>query len=292
MRTVIDTDPGVDDALALLSLPDRIELECLVASPGNVETSSSVRNTAFLRDRAFPGVPVLRGADSPLERELRTSESHGETGLGELEPGERTADGDAVGRLLSMEKDDVSLVVLGPPTTVAEALEDDPRLLEKFRSVTLMGGACRQEGNVTETAEFNFWCDPEAADRVLRAPGEKRLVPLDVCREVRIDPGVIRSTDFLEKLTGPYSRYYRREEGRGPVMYDPVAVLLASDPSLGSTEKSGLKARREGERGELVQDPGRPETEVFTGIDEGEAGEKFKTGLKSGPETGYVRCTK
>jgi purine nucleosidase len=248
---VIDTDPGIDDALALalaLRSPE-LDVRGITVVHGNVPVDRGTRN-AFrildLLDRR--DVPVAAGAAVPLLRELRTAEIvHGADGLADLVTTEVDVAPEAVAgpafivRAVEAASNPLTVITLGPLTNVAIALAFAPQIAEGIERVVSMGGAVRVEGNATPAAEFNILADPEAAAIVLRSGVEITLVPLDATMKV-IFPGEwserLRGSDdeverFAGELGSHVTKVYRQYYGiDGFALHDPLAVGVAVDPTL------------------------------------------------------------
>ena len=174
---IIDCDPGVDDAVGLLLAFASPELDLLAVTTvgGNVPVEKTTRNARIIRQVAGrEDVPVFAGAARPLRREpAGAGEFHGAEGLGDLEavePDAPAAEGSAVDAIvrivMAAEPGSVALAVMGPMTNVALALRVELRLAERLGPVVVMGGARSEGGNITPSAEFNIWADPEAAAEV------------------------------------------------------------------------------------------------------------------------------
>jgi purine nucleosidase len=193
---IIDCDPGVDDAVALLLAfgSPGLELLAVTAVGGNVPVEKTARNARILRQIAGrEDVPVFAGADRPLRRApAGAGDFHGPEGLGDLapfEPAKGCADGHAVGaiveRVMARPAGSVALAVLGPMTNLALALREEPRLAAQLGPVAVMGGARREGGNITASAEFNVWADPDAAAEVLASGCEVVMFGLDATHQAR-----------------------------------------------------------------------------------------------------------
>ncbi|MFH1501748.1 MAG: nucleoside hydrolase [Candidatus Eisenbacteria bacterium] len=209
VRTVIDTDTGVDDALAVLLAARSPELDvaAMTTVAGNAGVAECTRNVLLLAELAWPGSPppVAAGAAAPLRRPLTTApEVHGEDGLGGApgslpQPALIPTDTPAHDVLIETARADpgnVTLMATGPLTNLAMALARDPGSLARFRRIVVMGGALRVAGNTGPHAEFNFYVDPEAADIVLRAGLDVTVVPLDATTAVEL------SRERLEEMPG------------------------------------------------------------------------------------------
>jgi purine nucleosidase len=268
---VIDTDPGIDDALALIlaARDPGARLLAVSISYGNTTLDRAARNARLVLARARCAAPVFPGADRPLARPLVTAkETHGPEGLGDHDttPAEPVAPtGTSIIDALGAAGELVTLVTLGPLTNLALALRKDPVFLRsRVARHVAMGGNIAAAGNSGGLAEFNVWCDPEAAAEVLASELGTELVGLDVTRRLVITAaGVERlandadpEAQWLGRLLGFYVRFHHHFEGLpGAVINDPLAVALALRPSWGTTETLHLTVNR-------AQGTGRGETTV------------------------------
>lgn len=255
MPILIDTDPGIDDALALclaLASPE-VSVEALTTVAGNAPVDRATRNVARILSVVRPARPpiVARGAEKPLARSLVSAASvHGQDGLGDLprwrgapEPSLALAPIDGADLILEMarrHRGELLLVALGPLTNLALALERDPGSLRAVRRVVVMGGAIAVPGNVTAVAEFNFYVDPHAAARVMEAGLPLTLVPLDATSRAVWSSAAIES---LAETSDPVVGFVRALARRGLelllgvgevgiTLHDPLAVAAAIDPTL------------------------------------------------------------
>jgi pyrimidine-specific ribonucleoside hydrolase len=257
-RLIIDTDPGIDDAYALVLACASPEVELIGVTTvfGNVGLANTTRNA--LRVLALCGredVPVAAGADRPLvhPHQHRARHVHGEDGLSGLadtlpERATGLVGTDAVAlmaRLLDESPEPVTIVPIGPLTNIALLLAAHPSIQSKIARLVIMGGGLAG-GNMTAAAEFNVWSDPEAARRVLVEESvPTTLVPLDMTMQCVVDgawqdqlaaSGPRGAT--LVKLSSAYRSHYRRSLGHdGIVIHDAVAVAEAIQPGLLSTTR-------------------------------------------------------
>lgn len=243
---VIDTDPGIDDALALLLALRSPELDVrgVAVTYGNTVLEHAYRNCVEILRRARRRLPIAVSARRPLVRPLATAaETHGESGLGDARlppPGVALDFVKPLDRLLADQPEPVTLVTLGPVTGLALALRRDAHLVRaKVRRHLAMIGSLRAPGNTTRYAEFNAWCDPEALAEVVRAELPTELVGLDVTRKVVISGAEIehlhRSEDALAGWLAGALRFYLQFHRRyvkldGCVINDalPIAELIAA----------------------------------------------------------------
>jgi purine nucleosidase len=249
---VIDTDTASDDAVALLMAvadPD-VEVDAVTVVAGNVPLDLAVKNALFTLGFCGAGdVPVHRGLERPLVRPLGTATAvHGEDGMGDTglvrAIGEPVAEHavDALIRLANEAPGQRDLVTLGPLTNVAVALVRDRQLLTKYRRTFMMAGSPDGVGNVTATAEFNVWADPEAASIVLSAPGELTLVGWNISRTQAVmgpaeqqrlmSLGTARA-NFVQEVNARVAEYCRTVTGLdGYDLPDPVTMAIALHPDL------------------------------------------------------------
>lgn len=273
MDVILDVDPGVDDALAILlalSSPE-ICVQGLTVVCGNVPLVRGTENA--LRVLAFAGredVPVFIGADRPLRRQpVHATEVHGASGLGDavLCAATQEAREDAVGfmvEMLDQRPGEVVLLAVGPLTNLALAEHQSPGILSKAKQIVVMGGAVSEPGNASPTAEFNFYADPDAAREVILAGADLVLVPLDVTHRIGIKreeiervSGQSPRAEFFVQATSAVIRYGQKTGGyEGVFLHDPAAVALAIHPDLFSTEKVYCDVETDGEltAGQLVVD--------------------------------------
>lgn len=192
-RIIFDTDPGLDDALALflaLASPE-LQVEAITTVSGNVHVDLTTRNALSLLElTGRTTIPVARGCDRPIVREpVNADYVHGQNGLGGIslpEPQLRPVNQHAVDLIIEKimaAPREISLVPVGPLTNIAMALRKEPRIAENVREVVIMGGALRVPGNVTPAAEFNIYADPHAAHIVFHAGWPIKLVALDVTQK-------------------------------------------------------------------------------------------------------------
>jgi purine nucleosidase len=285
MPVVIDTDPGIDDALALLfawNSPE-IQVEVITTVAGNVTIEAASTNLLRLLAlrRPVPRPVVAAGAPGPLARALTTATRyHGEDGLGDLpdwpeverlpgSPGAVEVILDAARRY----ERDLTIIALGPLTNLALALKEDADALRRVGRIVAMGGAIDVPGNVTPTAEFNMFVDPEAAHRVLAAGLPLEVVPLDATRQAVLPRAGMRAT--LGRVTGPLAsriqgfsergfRISHSDGEQGMALHDPLAVGLALDPSLGKWEAVRLAI---GPDGETMRTSGPPNCRVARSVE-------------------------
>lgn len=253
---VIDTDPGIDDAVAILLALQSAEFDIrgITTVAGNIGIATTTRNAG--RILALAGrsdIPVLTGASGPLSRKgFDVAEIHGDDGLGGVpfpEPAGPPA-ADAVNWLARLlDENDagtIDILALGPLTNIARLVLDRPSSARRIGRVIAMGGAVHERGNVGPRSEFNMAADPEAAAIVLRAGLDLTLIPLDVTRKVR----ATRADTAVLKAAGTHAAiisgelieaYFQRGGGReSRPLHDPCVMLQAIEPGLFGTETLAL----------------------------------------------------
>src|SRR5437870_7746209 len=249
-RVVIDTDPGVDDALALLLAmrSPELKIEAITPVAGNVPLELSLPNALRMVEIAGrTDIPVAVGASAPLLRRLVTAAyAHGENGLGGAvfpEPKIKPVAEPAavfIRQIVRNYPGEVTLIPVGPLTNIATALTADPELARMVRGIVMMGGSL-SGGNITPAAEFNVYVDPEAARIDFQSGIPIKMVGLDVTRKTSLTEDHLRT---LEAGQNPVSQAaakiarnainHNREQGFlvGPNMHDSLAVAGFLDPSL------------------------------------------------------------
>jgi len=252
LSLIIDCDPGVDDAVGLFLAFASPELELLAVTTvgGNVPVIATARNARVMRQIAGrEDVPVYAGAGRPLVREpAGAGEFHGEEGLGDLavfEPEAGLAEGHAVDAIIALvmarPAKSVALAVMGPMTNLALALSKAPDLAEHLGPVVVMGGARSEGGNITASAEFNIWADPDAAQQVLASNCEVILFGLDATHQVRATDARIEAIEAIgsspANATAAMMRFSQRVEREivgwnAPPVHDPCTVAWLLQPEL------------------------------------------------------------
>lgn len=249
---IIDCDPGVDDAIALLlafASPE-IDLIAVTTVAGNVSAELTARNACLVREIAGqPDVPVHQGAARPLVRvPVEAGHFHGESGLGRLslfEPAAGAAAAPAataiVDRAMARPAGTVTIVTIGPMTNLAVAMAIEPRLAGHLRQVVAMGGARTEGGNITASAEYNIFADPHAAHIVLESGCRVVLIGLDATHQVRATEARIAAIEALgtasARAAGDLLRFSRDIEaelvgGRDAPLHDPCTIAWLLKPEL------------------------------------------------------------
>ncbi len=261
-KIIIDTDPGQDDAVAILlalASPEEIEVVGITAVAGNVPLALTARNARIVCELAGrPDVPVCAGCDRPLGRPLVTAEHvHGQTGLnGPILPDptmplQHEHGVDFIIRTLREQAPgSVTLCPLGPLTNIAMAFVKAPDIVDRVAGVVLMGGAYFQVGNITPAAEFNIYVDPQAADIVFKSGVDITVMPLDVTHKALVTKA--RNDAFralgtpvgmaVAQMTDFFERFDRKKYGSdGAPLHDPCVTAWLIRPDLFSGRRVNVE---------------------------------------------------
>jgi purine nucleosidase len=250
-KIIIDTDPGQDDAVAILLALASPELEVLglTAVAGNVPLALTQRNARVVAALAGADVPVFAGCDRPLARALVTAEHvHGKTGLDGVdlgEPAQPLAKGHAVDFIIDTLRREaagtVTLCPLGPLTNIAEAFRRAPDIAARVQQIVLMGGAYFEVGNITPAAEFNIYVDPEAAEIVFRSGCVITVASLDVSHKALTSAAWVAEMRALGTKTGAavagWTDFFERFDvakygSAGAPLHDPLVIAWLLRPDL------------------------------------------------------------
>jgi len=249
-RIIIDTDPGIDDALAfLLALASpEIKLEALTTTQGNVTLEKATRNALSVLQLGRAGhIPVASGSVLPLVQPLRASAHvHGESGIGnsnlpeaQAKPVPAHAVDYLIERVLA-EPGEISIFPIGPLTNIAMAIRKEPRFARAVKELVIMGGAILESGNLTPLAEFNIYVDPHAAHIVFHSGIPITLIPLDVTHKCLLK---LEHIERLMKINSPITRFIKEavevylkasfELGyAGSALHDPLTLATIIAPEL------------------------------------------------------------
>jgi inosine-uridine nucleoside N-ribohydrolase len=264
-RVIIDTDPGVDDAFALLLAmrSPELKIEGITAVAGNVPLELTLPNALRMVEIAErTDIPVAAGARTPLLRRLVTAAyAHGENGLGgavfpepKMKPVAESAS-ELIRNTVHKYRGEVTLITVGPLTNVAAALNSDQELAPMVRALVMMGGSL-SGGNITPAAEFNIYVDPEAARIVFQSGIPITVVGLDVTRRTSLTDEHVRvlgaAQNPVSQAAAKIARHaidHTRERGFtvGPNMHDSLAVAAFLDPSILKWKQYYIDVETEGE---------------------------------------------
>lgn len=254
-KIIIDTDPGIDDAMAVLYAAQEpgIELMGLTSIFGNVTVEQATRNALRLVEMAGLDIPVAQGCARPLIAGPFPPghHVHGDEGFGTYpaqQPQGQAVDLDAADFLIAKAaefKGELIVCPIGPLTNIATAIQRDPSFAQNVKKIVLMGGSLREGGNITPHAEANFYHDPHAAQIVMAADCEVTMVGLDVTHRTwatredmaEIAAAAPRLGQFLADIANFYIDFYVQVRGeQGCFLHDPLALICATNPELFTME--------------------------------------------------------
>ena len=271
-QVIYDTDPGVDDAMAMyyaLAHPE-IEVVGVTTTFGNVSVVQAVENALYLLAIAGRGdIPVTQGVAGPLGKpgEDPPAHIHGADGLGNLTQRQAHAlrrdprnSAQFIVDMARKQPGEITVVAVGPLGNLALALEIEPQLPQLLRAVVIMGGAVLEPGNVSPVAEANIWNDPHAADRVFCAGFALTMVSLDVTHQVILPVTLFKqlaahhrhiATDTLHHAVAFYANFYSDlyphvAAIHGCFGHDVLAFVALTDPQLFQTETGALRVAVDG----------------------------------------------
>ena len=250
-KIIFDTDPGIDDALALLLIAAAPELDlmAITVTHGNTSQEKCLSNALRLVELlGITQVPVARGAQEPLVKELSVAEeTHGDGGLGyavlpepKVKPIQESAH-DLIIRLVNENPNQITLLCVGPMTNIALALLKQPQITKKIKRIVAMGGSIHYPGNSTPQSEYNVFCDPESYEIVVNAGIDFTLVPLDVTYQCLLTTQHIEQItlarpeikNFIKESTRFYIEFHAEYQGiQGCAINDPLAAAILIDPTL------------------------------------------------------------
>lgn len=257
-KIIIDTDIGVDDAIAIAYAVKHFDIIGITTVYGNVDIEQAVKNARFFTQLLGINIPVYRGFSRPLAIQPSpvNNKVHGADGLGGVFNNNCSGEAeDAISFIIDTvmsHPHDVTLVAIGPLTNIAVALNREPRIAGNVKNLVIMGGAFGthgHQGNVTPLSEFNIWKDPHAADQILAGTIPVTVIPLDVTHEVIISGDEIRQTGNqpIIDMTRGYLAYSLREEGfEGMALHDALTIAYLSQPQDFQTICSPLRVITEG----------------------------------------------
>ena len=251
MKVILDTDPVIDDALALILLKamPEISLQAITTTHGNTTVQKCTVNALKLVELlGMQNIPVAEGAHEPLVRSLSIAEeTHGDTGLGYAilpTPTLKAIEGKAANliiKIVNANPGEITILCIGPVTNLALALLIDPSLRKKIKRVVSMAGTIHHPGNATPSSEYNVFCDPEAFDILIRSGIDLTIIPLDVtykCLFTKAHVERLRGSkaeihDFIERSTAFYMEFHAEYQGiQGCAINDPLAAAILVNPKL------------------------------------------------------------
>ena len=291
-KIIIDTDPGQDDAVAILlalASPEEIEVLGITAVAGNVPLNLTKKNARIVCELGKKtDIKVFAGCDTPMKRPLVTAEHvHGKTGLDgptlpdpQMPLQKQHAVDFIIETVRNNEAGTITLCPLGPLTNIATAIDKAPDIKEKVQEIVLMGGAYFEVGNITPTAEFNIYVDPEAAETVFQSNIKITVLPLDVTHKALVTKA--RNDAFralnspvgkaVAEMTDFFERFDKEKYGSdGAPLHDPCVIAYILSPDLFSGRHINVEVETQSELtlGMTVADwwkvSGRPPNAYFIG---------------------------
>jgi len=267
-KIIIDCDPGQDDAVMLLlalASRDVFDILGITTVAGNVPLNLTQRNARIMCELAgVSDIPVFAGCDKPIRRQLITAENvHGKTGIDGIdiyEPDLPIQDQHAIDfiieTLLAAEDDSVTLVPIGPLTNIGQAISRRADILPKIKEIVLMGGAMREGGNTTPSAEFNILVDPDAAQIVMHCGRPITIAPLDVSHQALVTRERIEKFRSLNSAKGDaivgmmeyFNRFDIEKYGfKGAPLHDPCTIAYLLKPELFKGKMCNVEVETESE---------------------------------------------
>ncbi len=250
INIIFDTDPGVDDAFALLYALNHPNINVLGITTvfGNVPVETSTKNALILSEMANKGTIVYQGANKPLDRKVTNYPSfiHGHDGLGDTNQPQSKFNASKLDAAqfiineINENSGNINLVAVGPLTNIANAIKQDPSIANKVNSLLIMGGSWLAGGNITPVAEANIYNDPEAAEIVFKSGLPIIMVGLDVTHKVFLSQKDIdklsslnNSGKFLKKISNIYIKFYKDTRNMdGCFFHDATAVIAMTNPEF------------------------------------------------------------
>ncbi len=289
-KVILIADPGIDTAYAIAAalLEPEIEVLAIIATAGNISSEQATKNVHLLINVMDPPRWPRLGSALPIEFPVDGTKLHGPTGLGSIDiegttPHKTTPGDKLLSELVRLHPNEITVVVLGPCTTLARAIDRDADLPYLVQRVVLVGGAWKEPGNASAVAEFHFFCDPSSARQVLHSGVRLSLIPLDVSRKLVLSPndlltlpGADDSISGLLRRIVPFgirasSNLYGIE---GFHLKDVLGIAAVCDPGRFTSERVYVDVELNGDltRGMSVVDvrpspAKKPNVELATGLD-------------------------
>lgn len=309
-KIIIDTDPGIDDAMAILfaHLSSNIDIVGLTTIFGNVSVEQATNNALFLAELMGDDIPVAKGSPKPLVKSIKQYPDfiHGKNGFGDIKlksPKQKAIGHNAaefIVEQLNQYPGEITLVPIGPLTNIALALEKDPGITEKVKEVVIMGGAATVNGNVNPAAEANILGDPHAADKVFTADWPLTMIGLDVTHKVVMTDSYLDQVhnhsgvlgQFLYQISRFYVDFHNSIGKQGLYTHDPSTIAYLIQPALFKTVQGEIRVNTEGVgMGQTIMNyginpyfetpwSGIPKTNVCVEVDEERFLELYKNVMK------------
>jgi len=259
-KVIIDTDPGKDDALAILLLTrsSKIDLLAVTTVAGNTNIQNVSNNAQFILNLVGSNVPIFTGAKKPLKKKLYIARVHGASGLSGVKVNSKVRLSDNAPeqtyKLLKKYPNQINIIAIGPLTNIARLLTIYPDSAKLVKQFIIMGGAIEVAGNMNRVAEFNFFVDPHAAKIVMNSPVKKTLIPLDICNRTPLflnDFNKLKGSALFNpimKMMKPYIKAIKKFEGQnGALVYDALAAYYLINPKPYQIKPMDIRIETKGE---------------------------------------------
>lgn len=258
---IIDTDPGIDDAMALMLAikSKKFDILAITTVAGNVGIENTTANTRKILEILGSNIPVYSGAKKPLKKPQIKAQVHGDKGLGKLIHNTKpNLTKNAIEKLneILIKNKNVTIVTLGPLTNIALLIKKYPKSTKRIKKIVMMGGSIDEPGNRSKVAEFNFYFDPHAARIVFESDIPKYLVPLDACHKVIMQENEFKKireplkTPINKMLQTYISKTKKYDSLKGAIMYDPLTIYYLLNPKTAKTEKLNIEIETESKKTE------------------------------------------
>jgi inosine-uridine nucleoside N-ribohydrolase len=263
-KIIIDTDPGVDDSIAILfAIASKLNIIGLTTTYGNSSITNTTRNALTILDILKSNIPVYQGSAKPIVKQAILAKSHGKNGLGEFSLKSLKRKKENISAIqfyintLEKNKDkSIDILCLGPTTNLALLNKIRPDLVSKINQVIILGGVFFENGNITPKAEFNVYCDPEALRIVLSINVSKTLIPINVCRKVMFDLNDFNQiknnniSNNFKTISKNYINYYQNNQKygkfKGGVMYDLLVTCYYKNPKIFKNQNKFITVNSQG----------------------------------------------
>ncbi|MDP3306530.1 MAG: nucleoside hydrolase [Erysipelotrichaceae bacterium] len=295
IKLILDVDPGIDDSLALLlaGLSAEIELLAVTVVSGNIEVNQAACNAKLAMSLINRNdVLIAKGCALPLQRNyVDATDTHGKDGIGEIyfpseEPIDHGSATEVIIGLLRQYPHQITIAALGPLSNLATIIKQDAEVCALAKEIIIMGGSVKVCGNCSPVAEYNFWCDPDAAKIFFDAHlANVTLVPLDVTYKIRLTPDMremIRQfksplSQYVVDITGFYVDFHwAQERTLGCVINDPLVIAYLLDRSILTFKKGYVQIETEGiAMGESVVEFRETDSQKLTDIAQSVDSKKF-----------------
>jgi purine nucleosidase len=249
-KIIIDTDPGVDDSIAILfAIASKFNIVGITTTYGNSDIYNTTRNTLTILSILNSKIPVYQGCAKPLIRPPILANSHGKNGLGDffIKKLNRKIENVSalqfyINTLENNQDKSVDILCLGPTTNLAILDKIRPDLISKINQIIILGGVFFEKGNITSKAEFNVYSDPEALNSVLSFRVKKTLIPINICRKVMFNLedfnqiNNVKISNNFKQITKNYINYYKYDQKygkfKGGVMYDLLITCYYKNSNI------------------------------------------------------------